>query len=522
LARFSLSETLRGLRGAKRLLLAALIGALSALAFPPFQVFPFLLLGYAALVLLLDGAVQGRRPLRDAALIGWCYGFGFHLVGLHWIGYAFLVNAEQHEWLLPFVAVLLPGGLALFFTLAATLYVRFWRPGAQRIFLFALLFGLVEWLRGNVFTGFPWNLPGYGWGAALEVLQSTALFGVYGLSLLTLLFGASLALLARDERRRVGWLPAAMVVFFILLWGQGAVRLAYASDAVLPNVRLRLVQTNLSQAEKYQPHIVRNWEALRALTAQPEAVPVTHIVWAEAAPPFPLTRDMARNPVLQQHVAEITGDRRILLTGDVRVGQEGGLPAYYNSFDMFGPGGRLLASSDKFHLVPFGEYVPLRGLLSGLGITEIAGAGEGFSSGPGPRTFVVPGAGTVTPLICYEVIFPGQVTGEPRPSWLVNMTDDSWFGPNAGPMQHFLIARVRAIEEGLPIARAANGGISAIIDPYGRTPARLPLGARAVLDGPLPLALAPTPFTIYGNAVLAILVLLFGGAALMPTRPLNR
>ncbi len=511
------------LRGAKRLLLAVLIGALSALAFPPLQLFPLILIGYAALVLLLDGTLVERRPLRSAALIGWSYGFGFFLVGLHWVGYAFLVNAEKDAWLLPFVAVLFPGGLALFFTLATTLYVQFWRPGAQRIFFFAFLFALVEWLRGNIFTGFPWNLPGYAWGATLEILQSTALFGVYGLSVLTLLLGASLALLADRDWRRLGWLPAAMILFFVLLWAQGSVRLAYASNAVLPNVRLRLVQTNLSQAEKYQSQfIARNWDSLRALTARPEPQPVTHIVWAEAAPPFSLTREMAQNPVLRQHLSEITGDRRILLTGDVRFGAVEGAPAVYNSFDIFGPGGRLLATSDKFHLVPFGEYLPFRDVLTRIGISEIAGAGYGFSFGPGPRTFVVPGAGTVTPLICYEIIFPGQVTGEPRPSWLVNMTDDSWFGPNAGPMQHFLIARVRAIEEGLPIARAANGGISAIIDPYGRVPNRLPLGTPAVLDGPLPLAIPPTPFGNYGNAIFAVLVLMCGGAALMPSRPLSK
>jgi apolipoprotein N-acyltransferase len=199
----------------------------------------------------------------------------------------------------------------------------------------------------------------------------------------------------------------------------------------------------------------------------------------------------------------------------VRVDGEGPRARYYNSFAMFGPHGKLLATSDKFHLVPFGEYLPFEDTLRAIGLTEIA-ADTGFSSGPGPETFSVPGAPSVGPLICYEVIFPQAVTGDPRPSWLVNMTDDSWFGPNAGPMQHFLIARVRAIEEGLPIVRAANSGISAVIDPYGRVQAQLDLGLRGIIDHDLPVALPPTPFARYGNLIMLAVYLICAGAALWP------
>jgi apolipoprotein N-acyltransferase len=175
----------------------------------------------------------------------------------------------------------------------------------------------------------------------------------------------------------------------------------------------------------------------------------------------------------------------------------------------------LLGTSDKFHLVPFGEYLPFEDTLRSIGITEIA-ANTGFSSGPGPQTFSVPGAPPVGPLICYEVIFPQAVTGDPRPSWLVNMTDDSWFGPNAGPMQHLLIARVRAIEEGLPIVRAANSGISAVIDSYGRLRTRLDLGLRGFIDDDLPVALPLTPFARYGDIIMLALFLISAGAALWP------
>jgi apolipoprotein N-acyltransferase len=504
---------LTSVRGWRRLVLAAAIGGVSALAFPPFEIFPFLLLGYAALILLFDGASVRARPLRNAAAIGWSYGFGLFLVGLHWVGYAFLaVPADDHGWELPFAAILLPSGLALFFALGGALCVRFWRPGVSRVFLFAAVFSVLEWLRGHILTGFPWNLPAYGWGASTAILQSAAIFGAYGLSVLTLLFGASLALLASSERRRSFWLPASMVVLFVALWADGAARLAYADNATVPNLTIRVVQEDTPQSEKYVPGLIaRNWQRLIDLSNMPAEVPPDLIIWPEAAPPFPLTRV----PEALAQVAQLTGGKRVLLTGDVRFAQEDGQTRAYNSFDMFGPKGKLIASSDKFHLVPFGEYLPFEQTLRRLGLTEIA-ANTGFSSGDGPRTFPVPGAPPVTPLICYEVIFPQEVTGDPRPGWLVNMTDDSWFGPAAGPMQHFLIARVRAIEEGLPIVRAANSGISAIIDSYGRVRASLDLGLRGVLDGSLPVALPATPYSRYGNVILVVLIFMCLSGAFWP------
>jgi apolipoprotein N-acyltransferase len=503
---------LQRVRGVRRLTAALVLGAAGALAFEPFRAFPLLLLSYAGLVLLLDGAFASRTRLRQAFAIGWAYGFGFFLVGLHWIGYAFLVDAAAHAWEIPFVAVLLPGGLGLFYAAGAWVCMLLWRPGAQRIFLFALVFAIIEWLRGHVLTGFPWNLPAYGWGASLGVLQSVSVFGVYGLSLLTLLFGASLAALPRGKEARARWLPAGMAVFFLALWANGEARLYTATDATVPGVQLRIVQPATPQSEKYvDRYRLRNWRRLVDLSGSPAAVAPTHIVWPEAAPPFVL----ARSPEALAEIAVLTGDSRVLLTGQVRIDEGGPRTRYYNSFAMFGPHGKLLGTSDKFHLVPFGEYLPYETTLRSIGLTEIA-ADTGFSSGPGPETFSVPGAPPVGPLICYEVIFPQAVTGDPRPSWLVNMTDDSWFGPNAGPLQHLLIARVRAIEEGLPIARAANSGVSGMIDAHGRMRARLDLGLRGFIDTSLPVALPATPFARYGNLVMIALFIICAGAALWP------
>ena len=511
------ASELQRVRGLRRLFSSAVLGALAALAFEPFRLFPLLLLSYAALVLLLDGASASPRRLRQAFGIGWAYGFGFFLVGLHWIGYAFLVDPDAHAWELPFVAVLMPGGVGLFFAAGTFLCMLSWRPGVQRIFLFALIFGVIEWLRGHILTGFPWNLPAYGWGASLAVLQSASVFGAYGLSLLTLLFGASLAALARGKDVQARWLPAGMTLFFIALWADGESRLLMAPNDTVPGVHLRIVQPDTPQPEKYVAQFMtRNWRRMIDLSERPSQIAPTHIIWPEAAAIPPIRSvALARVPEALKDIAQLTGDSKVLLTGEVRIDGEGASAHFYNSFAMFGTHGNLLGTYDKFHLVPFGEYLPFEDTLRSIGLTEIA-ANTGFSSGPGPETFSVPGAPPVGPLICYEVIFPQAVTGEPRPSWLVNMTDDSWFGPNAGPMQHFLIARVRAIEEGLPIARAANSGISAVIDAYGQVRARYDLGLRGVIDSDLPVALPATPFARYGNLVMLALYIACAGAALWP------
>ena len=481
----------RGLNGGRRLLLAWFAGSLSALGFAPFEFFPFLLLGYGALVLLIDGAQNAARPIRTSALTGFAFGFGQFLAGLHWIGYAFMVDPAAHEWQIPFVAVLFPGGLALFIALGCAAAACFWREGPARIFVFAVGLAVAEWLRGHVLSGFPWNVAAYGWGASLGILQSAALFGSTTLTLLTILFGASLAELFQARPK---WLlPCSMAALFVVLWVGGEVRLAAVPTAYVPGVRLRLVQPNIPQAEKYRwNYVVRNWERLISLSTKPATLAPTIIVWPEAAPPFLL----AREPVALDQIAILTAKDRVLMTGAVR-GERDAVDGwhYHNSFYLFGRAGQLLATYDKFHLVPFGESMPFEKTLDAWGISKLTGMKGSFVPGDGPHTYDVPGAPSIGPLICYEILFPGAVVGASRPGWLVNVTDDSWFGPWAGPEQHLLVARVRAIEEGIPVARAANTGISAIIDPLGRITARLGLGRLGSVDGDLPAAIAPTPYS---------------------------
>ncbi|MEI9885657.1 MAG: apolipoprotein N-acyltransferase [Rhizomicrobium sp.] len=498
-------DFLRGLSGWRALLAALLSGVVFALGFAPLEFFPAMLLGLAALVLLLDGAASRAHPIRDAALMGWGFGFGQIFAGMHWIFFPFLIDPIEHAWQIPFVALAFPGLMAAFSTVACLVAALFWRRGASRLFLLAACYAAAEWLRGHVLSGLPWNLPAYGWEASLGVLQSASLIGAYGLSLLTVLFGASLAELFGRPLRWIA--PAALAALFAALWLGGEVRLGASPTVYFADVRLRLVQPNIPQGQKYLPELAaRNWQRLIALSVRPSATPPTVIVWPEAAPPVLLERS---SDALDQ-IAVLTGQARVLLTGNQRLEIDpAGKRRYFNSLYVFGHGGQLLETYDKFHLVPFGEYLPIEPLLKSLGITKLVGFPGSFAAGDGPHTVRVPGAPDAGPLICYEILFPGAIVEENnRPGWIVNVTDDSWFGPWAGPRQHLAAARMRAIEEGLPVARAANTGISAVIDPNGRIVAALGLDRAGTVDSALPRALAATLYAQIGDLGFGLLLML--------------
>jgi len=489
---------IRGLKGWRRLAFAFSAGAFSALGFAPVEFFPALLLGFSALVLLLDGAAPAPRSWRVAALCGWSFAFGQYLIGWHWIGYAFMVDPSAHLWQLPFALLLLTGGLALYAGIACALAMLVWKEGFPRLLIFAAFYAAGEWVRGHALTGFPWNLPAYGWGVSLAMMQSNSLIGAYGLSFLTILLGASLAEFC--ARRLAA--PLSMIFLFACIWTYGAIRLAMTPTENVSGVTVRLVQPDIPQNQKYvRRFVLRNWQRLVDLTQLPGRV--THIIWPEAAPSFLLDRSQTA----LNEIRLLTQGGRGLITGSARAAVSGGVPRYYNSLYIFAPGGKIEAVYDKFHLVPFGEYVPFANLLNRIGITKLTEGDTGFSAGDGPHIYQVPHAPAVTPLICYEIIFPGAVTTDQRPGWLVNVTDDSWFGPWAGPMQHLLIARVRAIEEGLPVARDANTGISAMIDPVGRLTAHLNLGRMGAIDANLPRALPLTFYARFGDIPFALLLL---------------
>jgi len=269
------------------------------------------------------------------------------------------------------------------------------------------------------------------------------------------------------------------------------------------------VQANIDQRLKWEEsERVNTLKKYLALSTQAGAAPVTHVVWPETALPYFLSTE----PELLRILAQVVPPGGMLLTGAVRVDPPTVRPQQvWNSVHAIDEQGRVVATYDKFHLVPFGEYVPLRNILP---LDKITPGTSDFAAGPGPMTLIVPGLPPVSPLVCYEAIFPGAVTPSsgPRPAWLLNVTNDAWFGDSAGPRQHFASARLRAIEEGLPLVRAANTGISAVVDPYGRVRAQLDLGRQGVIDSPLPEALPATLYARWGNAVLLLLLLIGGGA----------
>jgi len=491
------------------------LGVMAALALPPLYLLPLLLPAFTGLLWALeDGSSAG-----NAFSAGWWFGFGFSAAGLSWIGSAFFVDAQQYGWMAPFAIAGMAVGMALFPASAAALsrLVFDRRPlsGTGRVLIFAALWTMTEWVRGWVLTGFPWNLIGTVWTASDAMIQMAAVTGVYGLSLLTVAVASVPAGLATpDQKTNSGWFPLVLAFAILgVVWAGGQARLAGASEKTVPGVQLRLVQPSIPQALKWKPdlrlgHVQKQLEMSRASSRG--APTPTHIIWAETAVPFVLSRA----PGLIRALAGAAPPGGLIITGAPRATPPGVNPErVWNSLQAIDSKGRIRATYDKFHLVPFGEYIPLRGLLpSGL-FQKLTAGRQDFSSGPGLRTLELPGLPPVSPLICYEVIFPGQVVDRKnRPQWILNLTNDAWFGRTAGPYQHFAAARLRAVEEGLPLVRVANTGISGVIDGYGRIVGQLELGQVGVLDSPLPAALAVrTPFSRYGNRITAVILILSMG-----------
>lgn len=511
------------LSGARRAVFAAFLGALSLLAFAPVHAWPVLFVSFGGLVWLLDGC-RVHRPdlparLTCAGLTGFWFGFGYFLAGLYWVAEAFLIEPWRHGWMLPLAMTILPGGMALFFAAACMLAMVMWLPGIGRVFALAVAFGLAEFARGHVLTGLPWNLIGYGLLANEPLMQLAALFGVYTLSLLAvILFAAPAAVWApRASKLAGGRSGAALALSFIILLGAGFVwgerRLAGA-DPASTDIRLRIVQANIDQANKWRPEnsaeIFGDYLSLtKSGGGKADLDEIDLVVWPETAVPFLL----ADTPDALSAVGKALPSGTTLLAGSARLAEERdapgmpGMARVYNSLLVVDDEGKVAGSYDKIHLVPFGEYLPFQDFLESLGIMQLTGVRGGFSPGRGPRLLSIPGAPPASPLICYEIIFPGDVT-EPgsRPGWLLNLTNDAWFGSSAGPYQHFSQARVRAVEQGLPVVRSANTGISAVIDPYGRILGQIGLGEKGILDVELPKVGPPTPFVEFGIAI-EILVL---------------
>jgi apolipoprotein N-acyltransferase len=409
----------------------------------------------------------------------------------------------------------LPAYLALFTALGFALARLIWTRDASRLIALAASLTISEWLRGHVLTGFPWNAFGYALTEPLALAQTASLIGLWGLTFLAVaIFASPAVLIDGSSRGRRPWIAAVMAPSLLVAMGIfGGVRLSAQPTTTVADVKLRIMQPNLQQDDRFnysaKPAVMQKYLTLSDRASGPQSTGVRDasiLIWPESAFPFFLTREADA----MAEIAELLPKGTVLITGSVRAPD---LPPgtritrAYNSIYVIDHDGSVLAVYDKLHLVPFGEYLPFQDWMEKLGFVQLTKVQGGFIAGTRRRTLAVPNAPRALPLICYEAVFPGNVAArDDRPGWIVNLTNDGWFGISTGPYQHLQQARLRAIEEGLPVVRAANTGISAVIDPLGRIVARLGLGVEGVLDSSLPSAIAPTIYVRTGDIPTAIIV----------------
>ena len=473
-------------------------GAVAAFGQAPYDQPLLLLLGLVVAITLFQ---RCARPWQAAA-IGWGFAFGYFLHGWVWLVSPFMVDPERYAWMAPFALIGMCGGLALFWAVAFGLS----RMVSDRVWPLIFFLSAAEILRGYLFTGFPWGMFSQ---SLVDVWpgQGLAFIGPYGM---TLIFVAAAAVFVRPVRpvfaNRFALLGLRLVVLMAL-----TVPFSTAPSAVTEHT-VRLVQPNAAQKDKWDPVMITEfYERQLEYTSAPPATPGVApdlILWAETAIPWPL--DMAGGALSQ--ISFHAGGTPVFLGVQRRDGMQ-----YYNSAVLLGPSGEVIQTYDKHHLVPFGEYIPFGNVMAKFGIRSFAAQlGNGYSSGVGPALVDMGALGMALPLICYEAVFARDVNGAPeRPAFLMQLTNDAWFGKGQGPLQHLAQARMRAIEQGLPMARVANTGVSAMIDPKGRLTGSLALNTAGFLDAALPEPLAPTPYSRFGEWPFLVVLLIGLGCALL-------
>ena len=506
-----------------RRLVSVVAGMGASLALPPADIWPTVFVAFSVLVLQLDGIdeqpIAKSKKFKAAFACGWLFGFGYFVISLYWIGAAFLVEADKFAALMPLAVAALPAGIAIFWGLACALAMMMWRPGVIRIFVLATVFTFFEWTRGLVFTGFPWNTIGYTSAGMGGFDQMASFVGLYGVTFMVLVFSMSPVLLVGKQRQLFS--AGVLLAGFVGTWIAGNAYLNRHLNA-MPGTGpvIRIVQPNIDQKKKWDRAFagenIEKYFKLSALGPEGDQRPVSArvqtksfdaLIWPESA--LPLLFD--ENRLLKARVAELLPPNSFLVLGALRrestTTATGVENAFFNSVQVVDSDGKIAATYDKFHLVPFGEYLPGEEWLTPLGLRKIVAIPGGFNKGTGPQTLQIGTLPAFSPLICYEIGFPGQVVDpERRPDWIVNVTNDGWFGKTAGPYQHLAQARFRAIEQGIPVIRAANTGISAAIDSYGRIISTIGLGKSGVMDVVLPPPRPPTVFARYGDRAALLLI----------------
>ena len=503
---------------------ALLMGVVTALALPPLYILPLLIPGFVGFAWLIEGSVPSgrlrhakltKKAARSAFAVGWWFGVGFFAAGLYWVSFSFFVDAATFAWMAPFALFFLSAGMALYIGLVGWAAYVSSRDGANLVLNLGLWWVVFEWIRGWAFTGFPWNLIGNVWTISEAMIQITAVTGVFGLSLVTVLAAAAPAVLGNNsivlsKRYLMVVVTGAILV---MIWVGGHIRLNQAVEVIIDGVNLRLVQPNIEQRDKWKPHLRQaHFDKLLRLSRPGKTAATdvtTHIIWPETATPLFLSA-VPEALELVSVAAPIGG---ALITGAPRQRRnQNGFREIWNSVHVIDLNAYIRDTYDKQHLVPFGEYIPFRSFIS---FPKLTGAGTDFSPGVGPKILNAPGVPSFIPLICYEAIFPGQIQVDQeknRPGWLLNLTNDAWFGSSSGPYQHFASAQLRSVELGLPLVRVANTGISGVIDSYGRVRVRTALNEEISVESLLPARLSnSTWFAEHGNTtILCIILILFG------------
>ena len=506
--------------GWRRALTLLVAGAVAGLSVPPLFVLPALFVGLSCLVWALDGAERGegwRRFFGAPFAIGFWFGLGYFTVAIHWVGVAFFAEGGWIPALAPLAVLFLAAILALFWAIATALAHLFWSESGFRIVVLAAALALMEFARGHVFTGFPFDLLGYALTANEQMMQAAALVGVYGLTFLAPLIAMTPALiwpaLDRPLGQRLAPFFAALAVLAIQL-SYGAVRLGSTEIDLRDDMRVRMVQPNINEAEQWRAadgdfvlgRLIDVSEGLGTPDA-PGLSTITHLIWPESAFPFYLSR----KPEALARIARLLPPGTLLITGAPRLDPEDPLEnTARNAILVINSDGEIVSSYYKSHLVPFGEYLPFAEFFSGLGITQFVPGNEGWTPGGPRRLMRPPDTPAFLPLICYEAVFPGALGPVADAAFILNVTNDGWFDGSIGKAQHFHHARLRAVEEGKPLLRLANTGVSAVIDPLGRMEVSLAPDTIGLIDFAPPRPIAPPPFASWRHLPLfGVIVLVF-------------
>ncbi len=484
-------------------ILAFLFGVLSAFCFAPFNFFIAAMISFSGFFLLLEKVKDSRK---STFLLGFVYGYGYFLSGIYWIAISLFIDFAKFGWLIPFALTIIPSILALYFAFFAISYQKICKKlktefAYQKIIIFAIIFVIFEILRSHLFTGFSWNLIGYSLMFSDYTTQLASFFGIFGLSFLAIIFSLSLILLYEKSRQNYYFL-ALIIVIFISNFLFGFYRIN-SLKLEQENFDLRIVQGNILQSLKWDAR--QKYHSFKKhidISKMQENQNIKAIIWPETAVPYAIGIDQE----LILELKNVVNPNSFLITGALRVEFEkdsGELKEIYNS--IFAVEKNEIKYYDKHHLVPFGEYVPLQKFLPF--VEKITGGGVGFSSGSGAQTLEMKDL-KFSPLVCYEVIFPDKIIDRKnRPDLLVNLTNDAWFKTSSGPYQHLLMSRMRAIEYGISLVRAANTGISAYIDPFGRIVDKIELNDTGFFDVKMIKPLNETIFSQFKYFVIILILL---------------